>query len=103
MILHPKKKIELIIEKPALKRACRILEDAGVTGYTYFKALGGYGNQIRWQRGTDISASRDMILIVSITDQATCDTAVERLGQLIGDHIGILDVSNTSVLRNDKF
>lgn len=103
MILHPKKKIELIIEKPALKRACRILEDAGVTGYTYFKALGGYGNRNRWQRGTDISASRDMILIVSITDQEICQKAVEKLGKLIGDHIGLLDVSDTSVLRKDKF
>lgn len=103
MTLYPKKKIELIIENPALKRACRILEEAGVTGYTYFKALGGYGNRNRWQRGTDISASRDMILIVSITDEATCIKAVENLGQLVGAHIGLLDVSDTYVIRKDKF
>lgn len=103
MILHPKKKIELIIEKPALKRACRILEEAGVTGYTYLKAQGGYGNRNRWQKGTDISTSRDMMLIISITDEETCQKAVERLGTLIGAHIGLLDISNTTVLRDDKF
>lgn len=103
MIMHPKKKIELIIERPALKRACRILEDAGVTGYTYFKAQGGYGNRNRWQRGTDISASRDMVCVVSITDEVTCKSAVQKLGELVGDHIGLLDVSETTVLRKEKF
>lgn len=103
MILYPKKKIELIIEKPALKRACRILEDAGVKGYTCFKAQGGYGNRNRWQRGTDLSASRDMILVISITDQTTCQKAVENLAALVGAHIGLLDISDTTVIRNDKF
>ena len=103
MILHSKKKIELIIEKPALKRACRILEDAGVKGYTCFKAQGGYGNRNRWERGTDLSASRDMMLIISITDEKTCQKAVESLGALVGAHIGLLDISDTMVIRDDKF
>jgi len=41
--MFAKKRLELIIEKPAFKRACRILEDAGVNGYTAFSAFAGYG------------------------------------------------------------
>jgi nitrogen regulatory protein PII len=102
-VLHPKKKIELIIEKPALRRACRIFEDSGVTGYTYLPVLGGYGKNRRWQRGTDISATRDMVMMISITDAETCEEVVKTLGNLIGSHIGVLNVSDTEVLRKDKF
>lgn len=103
MTLYSKKKIELIIEKPALKRACRILEEAGATGYTYLPTLGGFGNHNRWQRGTDISSSRDMILIICITDEEICKIVIDNLGTLIGSHIGVLNISDTTVLRKNKF
>jgi len=49
--MHIKKRLELIIEKPAMKRACRVLEEAGVKGYTVLPTMAGYGNGMRWQRG----------------------------------------------------
>jgi len=61
--MHMKKRLEIIIEKPALKRAGRVLKDAGVKGYTVFPAMAGYGDNMQWQRGTDLSASRDITRI----------------------------------------
>jgi len=103
MILHAKKRLELIIERPAYKRACRVLQDAGVTGYTVVPALAGYGGGNRWQRGTDLSASRDMVVICSIMDQDIVEKCTEALSKLIGSHIGILNFSDVTVMRPENF
>ena len=70
---YTKKRLELIIERLAAKRAGRVLEQAGLGGYTILPALGGFGGDTRWQRDIDISASRDMVVIVSIGDEEVMD------------------------------
>lgn len=101
--MFTKKRLELIIEKPAFKRACRVLEEAGVKGYTAFSAQAGYGAEMRWQRGTDLSASRDMIMIISVMDAEFADKVIDDLENLIGSHIGLLSLSDVTVLRPEKF
>lgn len=101
--MFEKQRLELIIEKPALKRAGRVLAEAGVKGYTVFPAMAGYGGQSQWQRGTDLSASRDMVMIVSVMDEdfvAPCASALENL---LGSHIGVLSWSTVTVMRDDLF
>ena len=101
--MHTKKRLELIIEKPALKRAGRVLEEAGVTGYTVFPAMAGYGAGRRWQRGTDLSASADLVMLISIMDETTAAKAIDNLENLVGAHIGVLSLSDVQVLRPKKF
>ncbi|WP_371398106.1 DUF190 domain-containing protein [Fretibacter rubidus] len=103
MDMHPKKRLELIIETPAQKRAERVLTDVGVTGYTVVPAMAGYGGHSRWRRGMDISSSRDMVVILSIMDEEKLIKAIEVLGSLLGDHIGVVSVSDVSVVRKDIF
>lgn len=92
-----------MIEKMAYKRACRILESAGVTGYTVIPALAGYGNGNRWQRDQDISGSRDMVVIISITDDETLAIIREKIASLLASHIGVVSISEVTVLRPEKF
>ena len=101
--MHIKKRLEIIIEKPALKRACRVLEEAGVKGYTVFPAMAGFGGSMQWQRGTDLSASRDMVMIISILDAEVVTKAAEDLENLMGAHIAVLSLSDVQVLRPEKF
>ena len=101
--MNTKKRLEFIIERMAHKRACRILEDAGVKGYTVVPALSGFGGGNRWQRDTDISGSRDMVVIISIGDVALITPALERIQNLLEDHIGVVTVSDVEVLRPDRF
>jgi len=101
--MFAKKRLELIIEKPAFKRACRILEEAGVKGYTAFPATAGYGGGMRWQRGTDLSASQDMLMILSVMDNDCVEKVIDALENLIGSHIGLLTLSDVTVLRPEKF
>ena len=101
--MFAKKRLELVIEKPAFKRASRVLEEAGVKGYTAFSAFAGYGSGMRWQRGTDLSASQDMIMLIAVMDQKVIEKVIDDLENLIGSHIGLLNISNVMVLREEKF
>ena len=101
--MNTRKRIELIIEKMAYKRACRIFESVDVSGYTVLPALAGYGNGNRWQRDQDISGSRDMVMVVSILDEATAEKALEQISNLLGEHVGVVTISDVTVLRPERF
>ncbi len=97
------KRIELIIEKMAYKRAGRIFEASGMTGYTVVPALAGSGKGNRWSRDTDISSARDMVVMISVGDEDKVAETLKQLADLLGDHIGIVSVSVVDVLRPDRF
>lgn len=101
--MHQRKRIELIVERMAYKRAARIFEAAGMTGYTVLPALAGYGNGNRWTRDTDISSSRDMVVMIAIGDEARVTETMEQISDLLGEHIGVVSVSTVDVLRPDRF
>ncbi len=101
--MHTRHRLELIIERMATRRACNILETAGLTGYTVLPALSGYGRGNHWNRDTDLSAAGDMVVIVSVGSAATIETALTQLETLLSAHIGVLNVSEVKVLRPDRF
>lgn len=101
--MTPMQRLELIIEKMAYKRACRVLEQAGITGYTVVPALAGFGGGNHWQRDTDISGANDMVVIVTIGDSVKIEAALKQMQSLFESHIGILNVSDVRVMRPDRF
>lgn len=101
--MHPRLRLELIIERMAAPRASKILESAGLTGYTILPALSGFGGETRWNRDTDMSASSDMVVVVSIGASEQVRTALSQLESLLGNHIGVLSVGEVQVLRPDRF
>ncbi|MEM1086261.1 MAG: DUF190 domain-containing protein [Pseudomonadota bacterium] len=101
--MHTKRRIELIIEKMAWKRAGRVLEAAGLTGYTVTPAIAGYGGQKHWDRNTDISASNDMVVLISIGSADRVEKALSDIENILGSHIGVVSVSDVQVLRDELF
>ncbi|MBI1338886.1 transcriptional regulator [bacterium] len=101
--MHQKRRLELIIERMALERAGRILEAAGLTGYTVISAMSGYGGGVRWSRGSDISATQDMVVVISIGSTERVDAALTQLHDLLDDHIGVLNVATVDVMRPELF
>lgn len=100
---NTKKRIELIIEKMAFKRACRVFEAAGAKGYTALPTMAGFGNGNRWQRDTDISGSRDMVMMISIGSEETTKRVLDDLESLLGEHVGVVSVSDVEIMRPEKF
>jgi len=103
MQMHTKHRLELFIERPAYRRAGRVLEEAGVTGYTVLPAMAGYGGAKRWKRGTDLSASSDLVVMVSIMDEDLVEPCLEALAKVLGQFIGVVNVGRVEVMRDDLF
>lgn len=101
--MHAKQRLELIIERMALRRACEIVEAAGCTGYTVISAMEGFGGERRWRRGDDLSAAEEMVVIITIGDASRIDKALADLHRLLDDRIGVLSVSEVTVLRPERF
>lgn len=101
--MHTRQRIELIIERMAYKRAGRIFEEAGMTGYTVLPALAGFGNNNKWSRDTDISASSDMVVMIAIGDGPRVEASLTSLENLLGQHIGVVSVTDVQVIRPNRF
>jgi PII-like signaling protein len=101
--MQEKQRLEIIIERMAMRRACEILEAAGLTGYTAVSAMEGYGGSRRWRRGDDLSTAEEMIVIITIGDPTKVGKALAELQRLLTDRIGVLSVATVSVLRPERF
>ncbi len=101
--MHAMRRLELIVEQMAHKRACRVMEAAGLTGYTVVSAIAGAGGGERWRRDDDPSASTQMMVIISIGPAEKVDAALTQMHELLGAHIGVLSVSDVQVMRPERF
>ena len=101
--MYDKRRLELIIERMALPRACNVLEEAGLTGYTVLHAFAGFGGGSRWKAADDISDTREMAVVIAIGDEARISAALDSLTSVLASHIGVLTVSQVEVLRDERF
>lgn len=100
---HPKKRVEIMIEAPALIRVTDALDQAEATGYTVLPALAGRGNGGNWQRDDAFGDSGRIVCVVCITDAQRMPSILEALKPLVERHIGIVSVSDVQVIRAGHF
>lgn len=103
MELHTKKRIEIIIERPAARRVTDALDRAGTQGYTVFPAQGGRGKDGSWERDGLVSAAGHMVAIVCILDPAHLESTLDQLYTVVEPQIGIISVSDVEVIRREHF
>ena len=100
---HPKKRIEIMIEAPALGRVTAALDRAEATGYTVLPALAGRGNGGTWQRDDAFGDSGRIVCVVCISDAQSVPAILEALKPLVERHIGIVSVADVQVIRAEHF
>lgn len=103
MKTHPKKRLEIIIEAPALSRLLDFLDGAGVTGYTVVPAVAGRGHEGSWRQDGGVTDASRMMVVTCIADPARVDGMLEPLFKLVTKQIGIVGISDIDVLRPDHF
>ena len=104
MQTHPKKRVEIIVEAPALNRTLRFLDEHDVSGYTVLPALAGRGDSGRaWSREGQVSDADRMVVIVMIIDEARLTPLFDALYTLVSRQIGIITVSDCQVVRDARF
>ena len=100
---HPKKRLDIIIEAPALNLLLEQLDAAGVTGYTVFPALSGRGHDGHWRLDDSFNDASHMVQVSSIMDGALIAAVLEGAYSVVRRHIGIVTVSDVQVVRSDHF
>lgn len=103
MKMHEAKRVEIMIEAVMEKQITRSLAAAGVTGYTILPVLGGSGRSGQWTREGTVSRASGMIAVVCLIAPQRLDHLLETLFPVLTDHIGVVSVTDTHILRAERF
>lgn len=103
MQMHAKKRLEIILEAPALNRLAIALEAAGVSGYTVLPVLAGKGKTGAWTRDGLIGGAGAMVCVVCITDPSRVELVLERVMAVLSRQIGLVTIGDVAVIRGERF
>lgn len=103
MEMHQAKRVEIIIEAPLERRLTEALESAEVTGYTVLPVLGGSGRSGQWSRDTEISRANGMVAVICLIRPERLDALLDAAFAVVERHIGVVSVTDASVLRAERF
>jgi nitrogen regulatory protein PII len=101
--LHPVKKIEIIVrgEKESFVRD--LLDESQVSGYTIHHNVTGRGEH-GFHEGRLLFNDRDsLVMFFAVAGEETIQAIVDGLTPLFEKSSGVMFVSDTSVVRLDKF
>ncbi|MBA4795347.1 P-II family nitrogen regulator [Phenylobacterium sp.] len=102
MQLTRRKKLEIVIEAPVLRRVEAFLSEAGVRGWTVLPSLAGAGDSGEWRSG-DFTPGQEKRLILALVSSEAAEKVLARLADFFADYPGVVAVSDVEVLRGEKF
>lgn len=103
MKTYPKKRIDIMIERPLLARVTELLDDLEVGGYTVLPALAGRGKDGAWHRDGVIGRAGALVMVFCILDADRVEAVLSPIFDLVKEQIGVVTVSNVEVIRPDHF
>ncbi len=103
MQMHLKKRIEIVLEAPGLRRLTETLERLNVSGYTVLPAIAGNGRGGAWSEAGQVSDAERMVCVICIVDPAREDEIIGPVFELVKRHIGLISVSDAQVIRGERF
>lgn len=103
METHTAKRVEIMIEAPMEQRLTKALVEAGVTGFTVLPVLGGSGRSGLWSREGQVSRAGGMVAVVCLIRPDRIDGLLEAALSVVDRHIGVISITDTEVLRVERF
>jgi hypothetical protein len=103
MQMHEVKRVEIIIEAVMESRISRALTEAGVTGFTILPVQGGSGRSGEWTREGGVGRTSGMVAVICLIAPARLDNLLSALFPLLDEHIGVVSVTDTMILRAERF
>lgn len=98
-----KKQIQIICERPILKRVQRHLNQAGVKGFTVFSALSGSGSEGDWEREGMIGDAGQMVMVLVVLAAEDLDRVLTDIFEVVSPQMGVITISDVAVVRPDRF
>lgn len=102
MQTYPKKRIEIVIEAPLMRRLAERFEAAGVAGYTVLPVLAGSGRGGPWSAEGSIGEA-GMVCVICIVDAARVDPVLDAVYGLVARQIGLVSIADCQVIRAERF
>ena len=99
----PKKRIDIVIEAPALDRLLAILDASQASGYTVHRALAGRGRDGSWSGKGLVGESGRMMCVFCVLDAAIADEVLEAVYPLVERQMAIVTVADVEVVRGERF
>ncbi len=83
-------------------RLTEALVTAGVTGFTVLPVLGGSGRSGQWTREGQVGRS-GMVAVICLIRPERLDAMLDAAFAVVDRHIGVVSVTDTHVLRAERF
>ncbi len=97
-----RRKVEVLVDAPLVRRVVALAEAAGVSGYTLLPTLGGAGRGGRWS-DDQVTGAQAKVVFVTVTTDEKAAVLAEALAPLLDSHGLLLMVSAVGVVRGAKF
>ncbi|HZF43237.1 MAG TPA: hypothetical protein VEZ48_07490 [Sphingomonadaceae bacterium] len=97
-----RRKIEILVDAPLVRRVVALAEAAGITGYTLLPTLGGAGHGGRWS-DDQVAGADAKLMFVTITNDAKARALTDALAPLLQSHGFLLVSGVVDVVRAEKF
>ena len=98
-----KKRLEIVIEHPARKGLCAILDAQKVTGYSIVPVISGSGQYGPWEEAGQVTSAEGMVMLVCIVDPAQSERVLEAVYPYVQTRKAILTISDVQVVRGERF
>ncbi|MFZ5740069.1 MAG: P-II family nitrogen regulator [Pseudomonadota bacterium] len=103
MQTHLKKRVEIFIEAPLLRRVVARFDSLRVSGYSVLPVLAGNGHEGRWEANGLVGDAGKMMAVICILDPADLPLLLDGIYPIVQRQIGILAISDVEVVRNAHF
>jgi hypothetical protein len=97
-----RRRIEILVDAPLVRRVVAAAEEVGVTGYTLLPTLGGAGHGGRWS-DDQVTGAEAKVMFVTITNSIKAAALTDALAPLLQSLSLILVSGDVEVVRPEKF
>lgn len=100
---HGMRKLEVVVHAEDIRLVEKILETAGVAGWTMLRDVAGMGHGGFHQGRTIFNDQTGLVMFVGVGPHEPISEAARKLGELFRSHAGVLFLSDVQVIRSDYF
>ncbi len=94
-----RKKIEILVDAPLLRRIRDLAEECGVPGYTVLPTLGGGGRQGRWLDDQVTGGAGTKVVFATVVGNGVAERFLTALEPLLDEYGLMVTVSAVEVMR----
>lgn len=98
---NTRKRIEIVVEQPLLRRVTSAIDKVGISGWTVLPVHGGKGRSGEWHEERVLSTDRLLVMTIAAQDRA--ERLLEALAPLLESHGLLLSMWDVDVVRGDLF